>query len=451
MKDKKSMAMIIIVGIVIVLFLCVNSTVFATTGTVVGDNLRVRKEENSSSEIIDLLNVNDKVEVLGENGDWYKVKVNGKVGYVKKQFIKIQDGSVVNNEVTTPSDEEIQNTSSSEDAKQNQSEETTKPEETTAEEQKAEPEQLKNVKFYTDVELRTMPVMSSTAISNTSSSETYEIICTAGSWSYVKSENKEGWILTEKSTDATATVETTEETQQEENKPEEEIYSNPKTYYVKGTSVNARSAAAKDSEVVKVLNTNKEVKVIGEIDSWYIVDLDGDKAYVAKSLLSSEKIEEPTSRSQDSLDENADNGDEEDDTSSDYEEDSGSVPSNPIGSDVVNYALQFEGYSYVYGTNGPNTFDCSGFVQYVYKHFGISLSRSSGTQANDGVYVSKSDLEPGDVLIFRDTSNSRIGHVGLYIGDGQFIHASNSRTGVIISSLDTSAYQKRYVCARRIL
>lgn len=453
MKDKKSMAMIIIVGIVIALFLLVNSRVFAKTGTVVGDNLRVRKEEDASSEIVDLLDVNDKVEIIGENGDWYKVKANGKVGYVKKQFIKVQDGDVTNNETTTPAAEENQNTASNETTnnEQAQNEENSQSEENNSEEKKSEPEQPKDVKFDNDVELRTMPVSSGTAISSTSSSETYTVICTAGSWSYVKSGNKEGWVLTEKSTvvatpasettNETTTTENTEEAKPEEKKPEEKMYSNPKTYYVKGTSVNARSAASKESDVVKVLNTNKEVKVVGEADTWYIVELNGDKAYVAKSLLSTEKIEEPTSRSQDSIEE----------SNNAVEEDTSSVPSNPIGSDVVAYALQFEGYPYVYGTNGPNTFDCSGFVQYVYKHFGISLSRSSSTQANDGVYVSKSDLQPGDVLIFRDTSNSRIGHVGLYIGGGQFIHASTSKTGVKISSLDAGAYQQRYVCARRIL
>ena len=291
-----------------------------------------------------------------------------------------------------------------------------------------------------------MPLANSIAINNTAADETYTVVCTAGSWAYVKSGNKEGWVLTEKSTEATAAAETeTAEEQPEEVKlPDDKMYSESKTYYVKGSSVNVRNAATKDSDVVKVLNTNTEVEVVGEADSWYIVKVNGEKAYVAKSLLTTEKIE-VTSRSSDSVEES--NDDEEES----YEEDSSSVPSNPIGSDVVEYALQFEGYSYVYGTNGPNTFDCSGFVQYVYKHFGIYLSRSSSTQANDGVYVSKDDLEPGDVLIFRDTSNSRIGHVGLYIGGGQFIHASNSRTGVIISSLDTSAYQKRYVCARRIL
>lgn len=451
MKDKKSLAMIIIVGIVTVLFLCVNSKVFATTGTVVGDNLRVRKEENTTSEIVDLLDENDKVEILGESGDWYKVKANDKVGFVKKEFIKVQDGAVINNEVTneTTSEEKNDNNESENKGEAQTTENIEEQKEEQNEETKSVTEQPKEVKFGADVELRTMPLANSIAINNTTADETYTVVCTAGSWAYVKSGNKEGWVLTEKSTAVPTATETATEAQGEEEKPEEvklpedEMYSDSKTYYVKGSSVNVRNAASKDSDVVKVLNTNTEVEVVGEADSWYIVKVNGEKAYIAKSLLSTEKIE-VTSRSSDSLDEE-ENGEES------YEEDTSSVPSNPIGSDVVAYALQFEGYSYVYGTNGPNTFDCSGFVQYVYKHFGISLSRSSGTQANDGVYVSKSDLQPGDVLIFRDTSNSRIGHVGLYIGDGQFIHASNSRTGVIISSLDTSAYQKRYVCARRIL
>jgi len=456
MKDKKNLAMIIIVGIVIVLFLCVNSKAFATTGTVVGDNLRVRKEESTTSEIIDLLDQNDKVEILGENGDWYKIKVNDKVGYVNKQFIKVKTENASENQVATVTEEkEVPAAGNNENV---QPTEEAPSEVATTNEEKAA---IEEVTFNTDVELRAMPLISAYTIDNVLLNEKYKVVSTAGLWSYVKSDSSEGWVLTEKTvavannTESATPVEETveQEVNTVETKPEvsnnEKMYSSSKTYYVKGTSVNARSSASKDSEVVKVLNTNNEVKVVGEDDSWYIVDFNGDKAYIAKSLLSAEKIE-VTSRSHDSVNDNRDE-EEYENEDNDEEESSSSVPSNPIGSDVVEYALQFEGYSYVYGTNGPNTFDCSGFVQYVYKHFGYSLSRSSSTQANDGVYVSKSDLEPGDVLIFRDTSNSRIGHVGLYIGGGEFIHASNSRTGVIISSLDTSAYQKRYVCARRIL
>ena len=74
MKDKKNLVMVIIIGITISLFFCFNTTVFATTGTVTTSDLRLRKEENTTSEILTLLNENDEVEIISENGDWYKVK-----------------------------------------------------------------------------------------------------------------------------------------------------------------------------------------------------------------------------------------------------------------------------------------------------------------------------------------------------------------------------------------
>lgn len=487
MKDKKNLLMIIIVGIITVLFLCVNTTVFATTGTVVGDNLRLRKEQSSSSEILDLLDANDKVEILGEDGDWYKVKANNKVGYVNKQYIKVNEGNITNNENTSKNEEVENNTPNEQPVESNEASENKSPEEKTLEtEQQAdipsekpaeniapEVQEPKSVKVTTEVELRATPLINGIVINSANSNETYEVVSKVGLWSYVKSGEKTGWILTEKTVDSNneaiqnpvdenkpeenkAEENKPEENKVEENKPEkfstEKIYSKSKTYYVKGSSVNARSSASKSSEVVKVLNINDSVKVIGEDDSWYIVELNGGRAYIAKSLLSTKKTEEVTSRSSNSISSNNQAATVTTQSQQEpTEAPAAPVASNPSGNAIVEYAKTFLGYRYVYGTNGPNTFDCSGFVQYVYKHFGYSLSRSSGTQANDGVAVSKSNLQPGDVLIFRDTSNTRIGHVGIYIGGDQFIHASNSRTGVIISSLSTSAYQKRYVGARRIL
>lgn len=467
MKDKKNMAMIIVVGIIISMFLFVNSTVFATTGTVLTSDLRLRKEGNASSEIMELLDENDQVEILGEDGDWYKVKAKGKVGFVSKQYIKVkEETNVLNNETTQnqenateQANQTAENAQSQENAAE-QTNQTTQNQENETNVEQNNVEQPKKAKFATATELKVMPLINGSVINSAQDSEIYDVICTAGLWSFVKSETKSGWVLTEKlatvdtekkeetksseetSSEQKEETENKEESEKKEESSTEKLYSSAKTYYVKGTAVNARSSANKSSEVVKVLNTNNTVKVTGEDGDWYIVNINGDKAYIAKSLLSKEKIE-VTSRSSNSL--------EEQNKEEKSEEEPSSVASNPSGSAIVAYAKQFLGYRYVYGTNGPNTFDCSGFVQYVYKHFGYSLSRSSGTQANDGVAVSKSNLEPGDVLIFRDTSNSRIGHVGLYIGGGQFIHASNSRTGVIISDLSTSAYQKRYVGARRIL
>lgn len=87
----------------------------------------------------------------------------------------------------------------------------------------------------------------------------------------------------------------------------------------------------------------------------------------------------------------------------------------------------------------------------MYKQFGITIPRSSGTQANAGKAVSKENLQLGDILIFRDSSNTKVGHVGIYIGGNQFIHSSSPGDYVKITSLSASYYAARYVGARRII
>ncbi len=116
---------------------------------------------------------------------------------------------------------------------------------------------------------------------------------------------------------------------------------------------------------------------------------------------------------------------------------------------VVDYAMQFLGCRYVYGGTSTSGFDCSGFTQYVYKNFGISLNRSSSAQYSNGVSVSRSNLQAGDLLFF-SSSGGGITHVGLYIGNNQMIHASTPSTGVIISDL-SGYYSNTYVGARRVL
>ena len=109
------------------------------------------------------------------------------------------------------------------------------------------------------------------------------------------------------------------------------------------------------------------------------------------------------------------------------------------------------GYKYKSGGASPSTgFDCSGFTTYVYKHFGISLNRSSKDQIKNGVAVEKNNLQPGDLVIFNNDANTKIGHVGIYIGDGNFIHASNPKGGVKITTLLSGYYKIRYVGARRV-
>ena len=118
------------------------------------------------------------------------------------------------------------------------------------------------------------------------------------------------------------------------------------------------------------------------------------------------------------------------------------------GNEVVNYAYKFLGKPYVYGANGPNAFDCSGLTQYVYNKFGAGLSRTTYTQVEEGTKVKRSDLKAGD-LVFFNTEGS-ISHVGIYIGDGEFIHAPRTGKPVMVSSLSDGYYSEKYATARRI-
>ena len=111
MKDKKSMVMIIIIGITLSLFLCFNTTVFATTGTVTTNDLRLRKDKSTSSEILKLLDENTEVEIISEDGDWCKIKSGNKVGYVSKQYIKVKDNNnTTKNETKNETNSENKNT-----------------------------------------------------------------------------------------------------------------------------------------------------------------------------------------------------------------------------------------------------------------------------------------------------------------------------------------------------
>jgi len=114
------------------------------------------------------------------------------------------------------------------------------------------------------------------------------------------------------------------------------------------------------------------------------------------------------------------------------------------GDDIINYAKNFLGCKYVWGAEGPNTFDCSGLTYYVYKHFGYTLNRVSADQRKNGVSVSKNNLQKGDLVHFT-------GHVALYYGDNKILHASNSNGKVVVSSLSENWYVKNYWGARRIL
>ena len=121
------------------------------------------------------------------------------------------------------------------------------------------------------------------------------------------------------------------------------------------------------------------------------------------------------------------------------------------GSSIADYALQFLGYSYVYGGNTPSGFDCSGFTQYVILNtLGIDIGHGTAGQLDYGTWVDWGTWQPGDLVYFAGTFRPGISHTGVYIGDGQIIHAANESTGVIISDLYSNYYTSHYYGAIRV-
>jgi cell wall-associated NlpC family hydrolase len=121
------------------------------------------------------------------------------------------------------------------------------------------------------------------------------------------------------------------------------------------------------------------------------------------------------------------------------------------GTRVADLAEAYIGAPYVWGGTSPADFDCTGFVQWVYAHFGISLPHSEAGQLASGPAVSVEDLQPGDVLVFANTYRRGLSHAGIYLGDGRFVHAADERHGVTISRLWDGYWAQRLAGASREL
>lgn len=127
------------------------------------------------------------------------------------------------------------------------------------------------------------------------------------------------------------------------------------------------------------------------------------------------------------------------------------TPSRKEVAGVIASAKRYLGVTYKYGGIKPETgFDCSGFIQYVYKLHGINLPRTAAAQAKSGKRVLKKDLLAGDLVFFVTKSGGQVDHIGLYVGNGSFIHAS-SNLGITLTSLQNAWYVPRYAGACRII
>ena len=194
-----------------------------------------------------------------------------------------------------------------------------------------------------------------------------------------------------------------------------------------GSSLNVRTGPGTDFDRVEILYDGAVVKLLGMENGWYKLDHKGSVGYASSDYIVLCQDE---------------SGRRSDET----------VAVSSLAQELISYAKQYLGTPYVWAANGPNSFDCSGFTKYVYSHFGYNLNRTASAQLKNGVSVSRSELQAGDLVFFYNGKVSTpVSHVGIYIGNGDFIHASSNSYTVEISSLYARNYDQKYVYARRII
>ncbi len=214
--------------------------------------------------------------------------------------------------------------------------------------------------------------------------------------------------------------------------------------YIAGNNVRMRDGASMSAGIITELFYGNRVSITACFGEWTAVIYEGQSGYVYSQFVREGSLQIEGSTVTGSAYAAPGSEQPQDQTP----ELSGS--SYEKGQQIAQYALQFLGYDYCWGGKDPSTgFDCSGLVYYVYSQFGYTLNRVAQDQARNGVAVSADALQPGDILCFYSGS-SYIGHVGIYIGDGMFVHAQNSATGVVITDLN-GHYGQRGFEARRIV
>lgn len=368
-------------------------SVSAQSGTVTADKLNIRSSTSTSSQIIAHAYMGDELEIIASDGVWYKVSLpNGQTGFASAEYL-------------TP-----------------------------------------NAAYYGVVTASSLYVRISTgtdsaAVTSLPYGTVVELLAYDGAWYKIQYNNgKTGYVSAEYiSLDLSLAIE--------------------KPYVVYGYTVasklNIRESTDTNSQIITKLPVNTCVEILAYDGAWYKIKTPGGiEGYASVAYISMNPVDSWT----------ASDAPENEPTESSVtvaDKTASSVPpvTTPptdeelkLGQDIVQSAYQYIGSPYVWAAAGPDSFDCSGFTMYIMSLHGILLPHQSGMQYNRGLSVPRDSLVPGDLVFFSSNKTSGVAHVGIYIGNGNFIHASSgSSMSVIISPLSANYYAQHYLGARRVI
>ena len=476
---------------------------FASTGKINVSATRLRKEKNTSSEILTNIYENEEVEIIEELGEWVKIKYKKLTGYIKKEFVTIKEEK--DEEKSDESD--VQN-----DASEKKSEDTEKKNDDVKEnisnyDKTSDNSQNTNeVSVLQSCSLRLIPNFMSKQLQEINQGTKVTIISQMNRWAQVTDGSITGWVLktkldigessqmvepsdldttntvTSNKTNTTNTANSSNTTKETNSTNTSVKKNNTTSNTVKAnntanesktnntTNQSSITSASKKGKVnVETANVRKEPKtsskrtgfldegdivtISEETEEWYKVEYEDIEGYVSKKLITIISEGAVTSRSltEERKTETSTEKTNENDNSS-----VGNITNETVsaqGNEVVEYAKKYLGYAYVVGGKTPETgFDCSGFTRYVYKNFGYNLATVSYQQTSVGTEVTRENLKPGDLVLFYNDEKTKIGHTGIYVGNGDFIHAANPKRGVVYDNINISTYyNERFVTARRIV
>lgn len=497
MKKLKKVAAI---SIVTMCFL--NNIVLAETKEI-NTATRVRKEASVDSKIVTVLYPGNDVEVLSKDGEWSKIKRGDYIGYVKTEYLKeLEDkddeseiNNTIKNEVKNEIKNEVKNEVKKDEKIENKVSENTS--NTTVSDASSVVEEVvktlpeNKVAILIKTELNILPNFFSKNILDLDAGTELELIDTMNNWYKVRtSKGREGWILKSKTTNKVLNVEkqpentaesgnnvnnNTQEKPKEEPKVEDKVEkdntknsNSTKKGVVDVETANVRSKASTSSKRVAFLDYGDIVTIVSEENGFYKIEKNDIKGYVSKDLVSvdqdkvssrslaeerkEEVLRKEALRNEEKITENVGNINQEKEDNIENTEKVVDENSNK-GAEVASYARQFLGIKYVLGGKTPESgFDCAGFTKYVYKNFGVTLGSIASAQNSIGTDVAREDLKVGDLILFQNEEKTKIGHTGVYLGNGEFIHAANPQRGVVIDNLNTmSYYNTRFVNAKRIV
>ena len=386
--------------------------------------VRFRSGPSTSSAILGTFNRGTALTITGRSGDWTAVVINGVSGYVYSQYVSQGAAAPAATPAPTPTPAPAAQAPAPAEQPAAPSEVTVEaPAEAPAPAAQAPapaavPAGATTAYINGDyVRFRSGPSTGDTILGTYNRGKQISVTGTAGTWTAAVIDGMSGYVFSQyvSAADPTAapapTIDTT-------------VAVSNDPGYINGNNVRLRTAPSTSAAIIAELNSGTPVIITGTSGDWTAVIINDATGYIYSPYVSRGTIAVTPSQT-------------------------APAPASGVGAQAAQLALSFVGYNYKWGGTSPSTgFDCSGLVYYVYKQYGYTLPRVANDQASYGLAVPLEAIQPGDILCFYSGSNY-VGHVGIYIGDNKFVHASTSTTGVIISEL-TGYYQSRGFVIRRV-